>query len=740
MTNLSAFVPPPGVLSIIDVVRDFGAVGDAVIAADGTVTGTDNTAAFVAALAAAQPAPNSSVAHGHWVYVPPGVFMVSDRLDWRGPDGTAGCCIRVIGQHVDVSEVVLKNAATGYGSSGSPKPLFYTCSQGVGSSNTAFKNAIRDLTITVGAGNPGANAVDMNVSNTGGMKNVRIRTVDPARAGLAGLELTRQWPGPAYFENLTVEGFNVGINVGTFQYSVTFEHVTLLNQLVAGLRNSQNGVPIRDLTSSQSDGVPAVLNTNSGAFTTVIEANLSATGGTTAIDNTIGGFLRLRNIRTSGYVNKLANLAVGGSTADLYSPSELGDLDDFVNGTASTLFSGQRLTPLRLPVMEAPEYYDTNSSDWANVMDYGAFHSLATDVTSSIQAAFDSGKSTVYFPASPPGQTTEGGTFVIGTTITIPPTVNRVIGMMSQIMAVSGWPSGGNTPGFRILDGTDAPLFIENLWCSALSAGYFIPTTFTDGVTTAGSNAVTSAASNFTSALIGYAITDSTNDTITTLPANTFITAVPDNHTLTLSANALVNGTARNLKTGGNPDLSSGLKGSRWFEHAAARPLVMSEVTMSGGAAQGAAFRSGCGPVHLKGCYGGFVMEPGVRVWARGHDVESVPDRKIQNNGGDLWAFGLKTERYGTIVRTTNGGRTEVEGGFHLPINPDWSQDPQYECIDSQHSLSYASYVFQQYHASYGVQIRETKNGVTHDLLHSATAKRVNAYSDVVPLHIGRLV
>lgn len=734
MVNLSSFAPP-NIPHIVDVVRDFGAVGDAIIAPDGTVTGTDNTAAFVAAIRAAQPVGGTaSNSFGHWLYVPPGRFMVSDKLEWRNTAGTYGSCIRVIGEHIDVSEIVLKDAASGYGSAGAPKPVFLTAGQGSPAGNSGYKNAFHNVTVTVGASNPGAIAIDMSVNNTGGMKNVRIRSVDPGRVGVSGLSLTRAWPGPAHFDRVTVEGFGVGVDVASFQYSVTFEHLMVKDQLTVGVRNASNVVPIRDLISTQVDGVPAVQNVNTDSFTTIIDAELSGIGGTTAIDNAAGGFMRLRGIRSAGYTNKLANKPVGGSTVTYYTPSQLDSLDEFTNGPVTTLHTGQRLTSLRLPAMEAPEYYDTNSADWANVMDFGVVHGLNTDQSTGVQAAMDSGASTVYFPAAAQG-TSDNDAFLVTRQITIPPTVKRIVAMMSTFAAKS-W-TDGTVPVFNILPCTDDPLFIENMWCGADPSQYPI-TNYTDAVLAASSPTVTSASAAFTSAWIGRAVADITNDALDGIPASTFITAVPNATTITLSNNATVTGT-RNIRTGNNVDPTGGLKGAPWIDHRTSRPLILNEVILAGGHI-GIVVRSGAGPVFLKSCYIGFHMEPGTRVWGRGLNCENPVDRRITNDGGDLWVFGLKTEQYGTNIKTTNGGRTELEGGYMLPTHPDWSKEPAFECVDAQHSLSFTGFAYQQYHAFYGTQVRETKAGVTRNLLHTDTVKRVNGWSDVVPLHIGRLV
>lgn len=55
----------------------------------------------------------------------------------------------------------------------------------------------------------------------------------------------------------------------------------------------------------------------------------------------------------------------------------------------------------------------------ANVIDYGADHTGASDSATAIQAAFNSGKSDIYFPA---------GTYQIGTSLTIPTSVKAIRG------------------------------------------------------------------------------------------------------------------------------------------------------------------------------------------------------------------------------------------------------------------------------------------------------------------------
>ncbi|MEM7592210.1 MAG: glycosyl hydrolase family 28-related protein [Cyanobacteria bacterium P01_A01_bin.83] len=51
------------------------------------------------------------------------------------------------------------------------------------------------------------------------------------------------------------------------------------------------------------------------------------------------------------------------------------------------------------------------------------------------------------------------------------------------------------------------------------------------------------------------------------------------------------------------------------------------------------------------------------RIWARQFNLEGR-GTKITNRGARLWVFGLKTEKFGTVIDTSSGGFTEVIGGL----------------------------------------------------------------------------
>ena len=51
------------------------------------------------------------------------------------------------------------------------------------------------------------------------------------------------------------------------------------------------------------------------------------------------------------------------------------------------------------------------------------------------------------------------------------------------------------------------------------------------------------------------------------------------------------------------------------------------------------------------------------RLWGRQVDIENQGTH-LDNNAGDVWILGYKTERGGTLVHTRGGGRSEILGGF----------------------------------------------------------------------------
>ncbi len=93
------------------------------------------------------------------------------------------------------------------------------------------------------------------------------------------------------------------------------------------------------------------------------------------------------------------------------------------------------------------------------------------------------------------------------------------------------------------------------------------------------------------------------------------------------------------------------------IEHASSRTLVIRHCII------GRYFNTGTGDLFVEDVCGGPWGIRNQRVWARQLNAEQ-PTTKIVNDGGQLWILGLKTERPGTLIKTRNGGETELLGGF----------------------------------------------------------------------------
>jgi hypothetical protein len=75
-------------------------------------------------------------------------------------------------------------------------------------------------------------------------------------------------------------------------------------------------------------------------------------------------------------------------------------------------------------------------------------------------------------------------------------------------------------------------------------------------------------------------------------------------------------------------------------------------------------------------------LAPGQSAWCRQLNSERK-GVKCRNPGGKLWILGYKTENLGTLIETTNGGHTEVNGAF-LYSNQGWEEDvPAFVIKDS---------------------------------------------------------
>ncbi|MDA3962601.1 MAG: glycoside hydrolase family 55 protein, partial [Planctomycetota bacterium] len=306
----------PADAGLVDVTT-YGAKGDGK---------TDDTAAITKAI-------GDHVGHSATIYFPPGTYLVSDRLDWRSKEGTARCWLAFQGAGPEHSIIRLKDAT--FTDPKNPKGVVRTNSefQGwngdkpeqnqIGYGNKAFFNSLRDLTIDVGVGNPGAIGIEYMANNRGTLRNLVIRSSDPQGAGDCGIDMRRYGPGPALCVDVVIEGFAIGMDLAHWEYGMTFDNLTLRHQTQVGIRNNNHSLAIENLVYEGSASVYQALEGN--GLLTVLNATITGKGSATdkpAFNNQ--GGLYLRNATATGFrcLVRHNEQDVPGLSAKLYTSSQ----------------------------------------------------------------------------------------------------------------------------------------------------------------------------------------------------------------------------------------------------------------------------------------------------------------------------------------------------------------------------------------------------------------------------------
>lgn len=402
-------------------VKNYGAKGDGI---------SDDTLAIRAAIT------SNTRGYGQQktIYFPNGTYLVTKPLEWRDNQGNWWPYLIFQGQSRTNTIIKLKDSSVGYSDINAPKAVIITASQNPsnpdGSGNQAFFNSIYNLSVDTGS-NPGAIGIDYMANNKGVIRDVTIRG-----QGSVGLSLSRAWPGPCLIKNVRVEGFNIGIaSRSHFQYGVTFEHITLASQKRFGIVNDNNVLSIRGLTSNNS--VPVIRSRGGYGLITLIGGNFSGgSSALSAIDNI--GALYTRNITTTGYSSVVKNndTVVAGTS-----------VSEFASYPVQHLFPSPRKS-LNLPIMDAPDFNE-HVSNWKSVTAFGAKPNDNIDDAAAIQAAIDSGASTIYFPT---------GAYIISKTIRVRGNLRKIVGMEAFIYPFSTLPLA-----LRYEQGTAGPLIVERL-------------------------------------------------------------------------------------------------------------------------------------------------------------------------------------------------------------------------------------------------------------------------------------
>jgi len=597
-TYTEDYTPPPNA-GYVNVKRDGGAKGDGK---------TDDTQALKAILEAGKNNPHPRFGAARTIYIPNGVYLISQPIVVRDKKKS------IFGQCKEKTIIRLKDNCPGF--QGKPTPVIDTRGRRHFAQN--FFQRIRNLTIDVGAGNPGAVGIEFHTNNGGGVYDVLIRSTDPQKRGAVGLSQTKG-SGPGLIRNVTVDGFDIGSLITGGLHSMAFDGITLRNQRVCGFENRGNTASIARLVSHNK--VPAVKN--SGGHMVIAGGELS--GGNlnaTAIINNDAGFF-CRNIKTSGY-----GTAIRSGDQVVKGPN----VDEFAWPRSCSLFD----TPpksLNLPVEQPPFPPPPEPGQWEVVVAEGRDN----DLTAPLQKAIDEGHEYIFVSAAKFG--------FIRATIHVRNKVKRITGAPTRFrsqgftrdkltsykpLKIEKAPS--KKPLWRIEDGESEVVMLEFLGDSYGSAGW--------GVEHA------------------------------------------SRRTLILWA---AGGQYRNTVTGGKVFFIDG----------------------------------GPGP--------GTVINGPQQAWAWHTNTESYTHNPhILNNGATLWILGIKTEKDRTIVRTINGGFTEVLGGLLYKNRERIGPAPAFINEDSHVSLSY-----KVTGRRYQVHVRERRGGETRELPPTMTFGRR------MPLYVG---
>ncbi|MEX0325287.1 MAG: glycosyl hydrolase family 28-related protein, partial [Puniceicoccaceae bacterium] len=571
------------------------------------------------------------------LYFPAGTYRLTDTLTLDTHDAVNGGSGRGIifrGEGRDLVTLKLDNSASGFGNPVSPKVLvdFNEANDIGGWNNVAFMVHIRDLTIDVGSGNPGAIGLDFCASNTGGLMDVLVRSSDSGKTGKTGILLSTI-PGPQLFKRVEVDGFDWGLETeGQPHYSTTIEFLTLKNCLSGGILNRKHSLAIRGLVTDSLGG-PALYNQHADGFVTLLEAELAdGPASSPAIDN--NGFVYLRHITSTGYARALDDATVG--------PVPGANLSEWFTGPGEGLFDTTPFTSLHLPIEETPEPVPESPSSWVSVDSFGAATGDYSNDAPAIQAAINSmgpgqaneGKHTLYFPSV--------GRYDLDGGITIPAYVHRIVGTYSGIFPRN---AAINTVPVFTIQGDGELLVIEEL--ISLPSGPLRSTPFIQNTSNR----------------------DLVLRDLTCFAGQTYVN--------TGSGKLYLENVA-------------GLSSRYWSNLPQPLPSAVPEFDLGG-----------------QDC------------WARQLDMEQK-DLNLLNDGGDVWILGIKNEEDGTLLKTINGGRTELLGGVVMPLDVDDLTSPGFEVIDASASFVTAYHIGNG-RTIYPVLIREERSGVAQTLAYDGT-------------------
>ncbi|MEM8737915.1 MAG: glycosyl hydrolase family 28-related protein [Planctomycetota bacterium] len=595
--------------------------------------GLDDTAALQAVLDAYARA-------GRVIYLPDGQYDLSSTLEFKGI-GT-NVAARTFFQGESRDGTILRLADN----SGLAGPVLLTGD----SVAQHFRNSVQNLTIDIGAGNPDATGLAFNASNQGTAKNLLIRSGDGQ--GAIGLDLSHADEiGPLLVDNVEVIGFDYGIQSEFQTNSKVLKNITVRDQNLAGLLNYNSSIITVEGFKSVNN-VPAVLNARPSGSTlpsngriVMVDSELIGTGGASSQAAIVAGSnnfkpkVYLRDVQVSGYDQAVANgLEFTTKVGNVSLPNI--DVDEYWfagalsnrRGGTFELFEDSPDTMLGLAAVATPDVVHDPLSQWAGPQDFGASPGDGNDDTAALQAAIDSGATTVYLPY---------GDWQIDGRVELRGNTQRLVGVGGRIFSAS------ETGKIVLGDSGPATVTVDQI-------------------------------ENFDPA--GGSTVSFEHDSNRTWSFRNFLGF---DYTPTAAA-----------------------PGDLFLTDVAAIAVNAEQVT----------FRN----------QNVYATQLNIETEAGATD-SSLPDEKILNDGATVRILGLKIERPGTIVRTINGGKTELLSVYFNGSGVSGAADPAFVTVES--ALSVAQFTSPP-GTPYSVIAEETRNGITRTTSDFDPADVYSAFDD----------
>jgi hypothetical protein len=401
------------------------------------------------------------------IYFPKGTYLISDTISYsmdnlqNGLHAEMFWRIRMVGESQDETILKLQDRCHGF-EYGMSRPVVSFIRGNF--SNIAMTNFLRNLTIDVGQGNPGAIALEFMGDNCAGVENVTLRSSDPKFRGQVGLSTTRDGATCCHFKNITIDGFEIGMRFHMDGYLV-LENIHLRNQTVRGISVKDNAVvSIRGLVSENA--TPLLQLNGHNALVNLLDAVAKGGGPIVPAIEFLDGQLFLRNFQTEGYQYALVSTYVPGWGSNPIVDGK--NVAEYVSGNATTLSDRQEKRSLDIQVEQTPDFaWESDFSQWVHPGTFGAIGDGKTDDTQAIQRAMDSGKPIIYF---------QQGTYLVNAPIRIPPSVQQVNFMFVDFVAGEDIKQMTDKGMFTVVGESKNPLLLEDVFSFERNHGkhYFI--------------------------------------------------------------------------------------------------------------------------------------------------------------------------------------------------------------------------------------------------------------------------